>query len=211
MKYASPEKFQSLCARVGVSPITIETTSQKLFEKYSEVHRSYHNLNHIEYMLSFFSKSSDKQEPLELAIWFHDVVYEPKESENERRSANLFREQLGPELPTTITSQVIDLILATDPSQPRTGKPQEDLLVDIDLSILGSSPKSYETYRAAIRKEYHFVPEDDFRQGRSKILQSFLSGPIFVTERFKQFEEQARINISAELDLLTSRRAKESA
>ncbi len=78
----------------------------------------------------------------------------------------------------------------------------EGLIIDIDLSILGSPPEDYELYRSAIRREYISVPEVDFVVGRRSVLQSFLSQRIYTTEFFTQFEKRARSNIKTELENL---------
>src|SRR5688572_7603457 len=54
-----------------------------IIAKYSEKHRFYHNLSHIHALLStaetFREKISDF-DAVRLAAWFHDVIYEPKNS-----------------------------------------------------------------------------------------------------------------------------------
>jgi predicted metal-dependent HD superfamily phosphohydrolase len=89
--------------------------------------------------------------------------------------------------------------LATDPTRARTGSPDEDLLIDIDLAILGAPASEYATYCAAIRKEYAAIPEPQFREGRQRVLRHILSQPIFATREFLPLEDAARRNISDEL------------
>jgi len=64
----------------------------RLLELYSEPHRHYHNAQHITDCLKEFDSVRDAaQEPLavELAIWFHDAIYNPRAGDNEERSAEL--------------------------------------------------------------------------------------------------------------------------
>ena len=55
--------------------------------------------------------------------------------------------------------------------------PDEQLLVDIDLSILGASSERFAEYEQQIRDEYSFVPYDVFIQKRQEILKGFLDRP----------------------------------
>jgi predicted metal-dependent HD superfamily phosphohydrolase len=57
---------------------------------YSSPERYYHNLAHIQDSLSVFNQTSSlaaHSEEVELAIWFHDAVYDPRRSDSEQRSA----------------------------------------------------------------------------------------------------------------------------
>jgi len=139
---------------------------------------------------------------VEFATWFHDVVYNPLGSHNEAESARYFMEHFGSFINEPLADDVERLIMATDPTRSRTGRGDETLIIDIDLSILGASPEDYESYRAAIRYEYSAVPEVDFLAGRRSLLQSFLSRRIYSTRYFGQFEKQARVNIQDELKSL---------
>jgi len=77
-------------------------------------------------------------------------------------------------------------------------------MLDIDLSILGYSPEKYSQYKKNIRKEYSWVPENDYVSGRKKVLESFLKKQkIFQTEYFySKYEQNARINIQEEIRAL---------
>lgn len=97
------------------------------------------------------------------------------------------------------------LILATKHTRtPSTS--DEALIVDIDLAILAASPRGYDRYARAIRKEYSFVKRDDFRKGRAEVLKSFLKRPsIYVTPTFRhRYEHNARANVEREIESLTT-------
>lgn len=193
------DRFVALCQRVGIPEKTALAAFSYLTGKYAEEHRKYHNLLHIERMLGWLDHTGQALDSIELAIWFHDVIYDPLGRDNEEKSALSFVEHCGISLPAAITDGVVRLILATDASRPRTGKPDENLMIDLDLSILGASPEDYEVYRIAIRSEYAAVAEEKFRAGRRVILERFLSQPIYSTHYFEDLEKQARINIETEL------------
>ena len=114
---------------------------------------------------------------IELALWFHDVMYDPKQKDNEIQSAHLAKtllRQLG--LNDELIDHVADFILMTR-HQSGTFPSDGQLLLDIDLSILGSSELHYTQYATAIRKEFHWVSDADYRFGRSQFLKTFLDRP----------------------------------
>lgn len=199
MHFATAARFQELCHRVGVADPAATTVFAALVRHYSEDHRRYHNLAHIDRMLGWLDIVGENLDAIELAIWFHDVIYDPLGTDNEDKSARFFRDGLGRSLPSSLADAVERLILATDLKRARSGRDDENLMIDIDLSILGASPGDYAAYRDAIRSEYAVVPEESFRAGRGAILRHFLSQPIYHTQSFQQLEPQARRNMQQEL------------
>ena len=90
-------------------------------------------------MLGWLDRSPKASDTIEMAIWYHDCIYDPQQSDNEAQSAQHCRRCLGDSVIIEILADCERLIMATDPRLPRAGKLDEDLLVDIDLSILGAS------------------------------------------------------------------------
>lgn len=202
MNHVTLERFTRLCRSVGLPSGRVSAVFADLVRHYSEPHRSYHNLAHIDRMLGWLDATGEGSDAVELAIWFHDVIYEPLGRENEAASARHFQDQVGQFIGAPTAAAVERLILATEPGRPRSGKQDEDLLIDIDLSVLGAVPEGYEAYRQAIRLEYAMVPKAKFAAGRAKVLRHFLSGRIYATGFFAKLERQARINLGRELGLL---------
>lgn len=167
---------------------------------YNSPDRTYHNLTHIHSCLAEFEAVRSLAEnavAMKIAIWFHDVIYDTHAHDNEERSADFAREalqKLGAD--EAFVNNVVELILATKHNQPVSG--DAALLVDIDLAILGKPTDEFDRYDTAIRQEYHWVSEEAYRAGRSKVLQSFLDRPsIYQTDHFRtQYEAQARINLA---------------
>lgn len=201
MNYATRKRFCELCLRLGVIDGTAQGVFADLTNFYAEDHRKYHNLTHIDRMLGWLDATGQYIESVELAIWFHDVIYNPLGKDNEAQSVDYFINHLGSLISSHLAEDVTRLILATDATLPRTGKHDENLIIDLDLSILGSSPEDYDAYRHAIRYEYSAVPELKFIEGRKSILLRFLSQPIYSTDFFAQLEQQARVNIQNELEI----------
>lgn len=193
--------WQAIGARSAAAPIL-----QDLLEAYHEKQRAYHTLNHIEDCLTQLDRTRQlvpHPEVLETAIWFHDAVYNPQAHDNEEQSATwAVRALQQAEVVPQIIHDVERLILSTKHQQPPT-LPDECLLIDIDLSILGQPPAKFDTYEIQIRQEYACVAEDAYRKGRAQILESFLSRPIiYKTAPFQQYEAQARENLTRSINQL---------
>ncbi len=130
-------------------------------------------------------------------------MYDPLRADNEERSAELFRAHAhAAELPVEPTERVAALIEQTASHGARTG--DGALLDDIDLAVLGASPRAYDRYEGQVRQEYAEVEERLFRAGRERILRSFLeTTAIYATEFFGlRLEAQARSNLSRSLTAL---------
>jgi predicted metal-dependent HD superfamily phosphohydrolase len=185
----------------------IETGFSQLIEQYAEPHRHYHTLNHIAACLEVFDQLSCSISDnfcIEAALWFHDVIYDPKRHDNEHLSAKYACAFLSKILvPQSEIQKIAYLIeLTKHPANPLTD--DEKYLVDIDLMILGAENNLYDTYEDLIRNEYSFVPEPLYRKGRKKILTTFLKKTsIYQTHYFvEKYEMKARSNIERVLKTL---------
>ena len=102
--------------------------------------------------------------------------------------------------------RVHDLVMATQHDAPAALGSSLDaqLLVDIDLSILGSPAERFERYDQDVRKEYAWVPGFRYQEARAQVLQSFLDRPrLYHGEHaVALLEAQARINLAAALSRL---------
>ncbi|MFK7803098.1 MAG: N-methyl-D-aspartate receptor NMDAR2C subunit [Anaerolineae bacterium] len=181
---------------------TADLLWQQLEALYSEPQRAYHNLEHITDCFNKLDEAADlvhNRLPLELAIFYHDVVYDPKASggKNEQDSAIFADTALSRAgLPNSEIAVVQHLILDTqhrDISQSADGR----LLVDIDLTILGADEDRFQRYEKEIRAEYSWVEEESYRAGRSAIMQGFLDREkIYQTGYFyEKYEATARKNL----------------
>lgn len=144
---------------------------------------------------------------MELAIWFHDAIYDTRRSDNEEVSARLAVECLGPLGVTGAVLERIAQLIRWTQHHDAEGRDGE-LLIDIDLGILGQSPEVFERYDAQIRAEYAWVPEEAYRAGRAQVLRSFLDrARIYRTPVFREAcEDAARANLRAKLTELEGTR-----
>lgn len=186
----APDLFDILCAR------------------YSEVHRQYHTLQHLDECLAHFSNVrhlAAHPAEVELALWFHDAVYEPAQYDNEQLSADwalASANAAGAEYAAGM--RIHRLILATRHHEPADCTDAK-IVLDCDLAILGACPERYAEYEQQIRAEYAFVQETLFKTKRTEILQSFLDRPsIFHCDYFvEQFDAKARLNLTHAIKSLT--------
>ena len=197
--------WEALMARIGFSQNTETYTDLK--SRYSETHRKYHNVSHIESVLFELAAAkhiAENYEAIELSLWFHDAIYNSFSKTNEKDSADLAVSFIsgnggGKELQQAVYS----LVMATEHNfVPKIN--DQKLIVDIDLSILGSTEERYAVFEDAIRKEYKYVPWFLFKKKRIELLQYFLSREsIYSTEHYvDSLEEQARKNIENAIDNL---------
>ena len=179
-------------------------TYQELVSLYSQPHRHYHNLRHIAECLAEFDSAAhlaQESVAVELAIWFHDAMYDTHAPDNEERSAELAQQRIaecGGD--ADLCRSVVALVLATKAHDPSV-HPDAPLFVDIDLSILGQAEERFQEYETQIRREYEWVAERLFEVRRAEILEGFLlRRRIYTTEHFlRKYEKQARENLKVSI------------
>ena len=141
------------------------------------------------------------------SIAYHDIVYDTARNDNEEQSAEWAERSLSA---MNISAAKIEnckqQILATK-QHNKSVDSDTNILLDADLSILGSIPALYSSYAAQIRKEYSNYPDTLYKAGREKVLRFFLEKEyIYITPHFYQLlEQQARINLENELQSLKQR------
>ena len=172
-----------------------------LIQAYREPQRHYHTLQHLEECLDHFDALRHLAEhpaEIELALWFHDSVYDVHARDNEARSADWADQALrATGLAPAACARVHALIMATC-HDALPASPDAQLLTDIDLAILGAGPGRFAEYEAQVCAEYAHVPQPLFVERRRQILQGFLErDPIFQTQPCRQrFEAAARRNLA---------------
>jgi predicted metal-dependent HD superfamily phosphohydrolase len=183
----------------------------EIVPRYSEKGRFYHTLDHIhacfivwdEKPVLGVSNIGFKRNAVELALWFHDLVYAPQNSGNEEASAELLEKcgaSLG--LQANVVQFAAKAILWTKHGkQPDWQSTISRAVVDVDLSILGASPKVFDQYEKEVREEYAHVPDSLWIPGRTAVLEHFRKRDrIYMTaEYIACFEEPARQNIKRSL------------
>jgi predicted metal-dependent HD superfamily phosphohydrolase len=203
--------WSELCNAYTQEADNIVSIYTEIVKSYGEPHRRYHSLEHVRDLISLIEGCNEVEDKpmLFFAAFFHDVIYKPGSSSNEKESAVVARAamtQLG--LPRQIIEETSHLILLTKThgdADKIAVTPDMLLFLDIDLSILGAGPARYKQYAAQIREEFKKFPELLFNNGRRNFLRGQLKLPVIYRTKFfrDKFEQQARINIAGELnDLL---------
>ena len=182
---------------------------------WSEPHRHYHDPSHLGECMAFWARwrgECERAGEVALALWFHDAVHDPRDAGNELQSAawaarSLTRAGTG----SDSVQRVHDLVMATRHAATQeltaaelAGSADARLVVDIDLSILGSPAERFECYDQDVRREYAWVPGYRYLAGRARVLQCFLDRPRLYhgAAAVALLEAQARINLAAALSWL---------
>ncbi|HET9909921.1 MAG TPA: hypothetical protein VFQ23_24955 [Anaerolineales bacterium] len=201
-------QWEDLSSLYASDRIIKDNLFQMLKEKYSEKSRFYHNLSHIKTLLSLFESLHNKiqeHNAIRFAIWFHDVIYDSKRSDNEEESARLVVEVLHKLQVNIETIEIVkEMILATKNHNGKNLTHDVKLFLDMDLAILGTSEEIYKEYSKAIREEYSWASDAIYRSGRERVLRSFIERErIYLTHEMEvRYAEQARKNIDNEIKSL---------
>ena len=210
------KKIQFLRGKWIVAVQTIETSGslasdyfQDILDRYAAKGRYYHTIDHIYQcfdLMEVFDSQLVNRTAMYLALFYHDIIYNPLSKDNEEKSADYAvacLQKLGFE--ESLIDLVKQLILVTKGHRAPEGSSFDfRCLIDVDLFIFGNSRESYQSYCEAIRKEYWLVPSFLYRKGRKKILLSLQERkPFYYTaEMQKQCEAKAQENLAYEINLL---------
>jgi len=194
-------RFADLLGRLGASADAAHLFD-RLHAAYAAPDRAYHDTRHLTDCLAELDGAPDlgaDRDLAEAALWFHDVVYDARSSDNEERSAAWAAQELeAAGVSPRATAEVARLIRLTRHSEP-TPDPTGRLVCDIDLVVLGRDPAGFAEFERGIRKEYAWVPELVYRAGRGQVLQALLARrSIYQTDHFqRRYEAAARRNLEA--------------
>ncbi|MFC8453902.1 HD domain-containing protein [Kitasatospora sp. NPDC057223] len=200
-------RWNALLLRCGAG-VDPEPYGRALLKRWAEPQRRYHTTGHLLAVLDHvdaLAGHAEDPDAVRLAAWFHDAVYRPDRSENEERSAQLaVRALTEAGLPAERVERVARLVRLTTGHDPEPGDRDGEVLCDADLAVLGGAPEAYAAYAAAVREEYAFVPDEDFRAGRAAVLRQLLALPaLYRTEPGRaRFDAAARANLADELTRL---------
>lgn len=178
--------------------------------RYSETQRHYHTLWHLEEMFQHFDrhfKNLTQPELVVLAIFFHDIIYDPRAADNEEKSAEVFS-QFSREAGTMEaekTDKVRQWILITKSHNVQEDSEKDlQFFLDMDMAVLGRPSEDYKIYAHQIREEYKHVPEPEYKRRRSAVLRGFCERQrIFATDEFHELYHDVAIqNMKNEISFL---------
>lgn len=174
---------------------------------YREPHRHYHNGGHIDDCLARLDLAYaqvdggvDDADAVELALWFHDVIYQLGAPDNEQRSAEWFAAQAAGHLPVDFIDRVAGYILDTT-HREAPAAPGAKWVVDADLSGIGMDGESFGRDGDKIRREFAHLSDAEFARGQAGFLRGLLARErIYYTDFFRDLcEARARRNIESVL------------
>ncbi len=189
-------------------PLAIpDDLAAELAAAYGEPHRAYHDLRHVDELLAWFdvvAREVGWVQPAEVqvAILFHDVVYDVTRADNEARSAARAREAIARAWPAVDADRVAQLIELTAQHGALTSADGDAaLFLDCDLAILGAAPARYDEYERAIAIEYARVAADAYRAGRRAFLARLAAKPrLYFSDFFHaRLDATARANLARAL------------
>ncbi len=200
-------EWTALCGRMGLADD--DTLWDGIAQAYGEPQRHYHTLVHIAAVVRDGQRvhaQFDDADVALLALFFHDLIYDPARSDNEAQSAERMRALLADDVDAGRLSRAERHILATK-SHARTGDADTHLVLDIDMAILGAAWTDYLAYAEGVAREY--VPVyglEAYAAGRANLFltPTLARGPIFLTSAFAGCEGRAQQNLAEELKLWTS-------
>lgn len=202
-------RFEGLVKNIAYWESIDSVLYKPLVKKYDEEGRSFHDLTHINDCLDEFDEIKGfLKNPLEveLAIWYHDVIYNFLKKDNEEKSAEFFKKSfsnLFGYMP--LLKNVSELILTTKDHIP-SKNPDSGYLVDIDFYSLGVPFEVFVENTNKIRKEYKYFSDADFKKGRIAFLESVLKKDrVYFTDYFhSKYEGRARDNMKKSIELLSA-------
>lgn len=179
---------------------------EEMVEKYSEPHRRYHTLKHLEHffdLINEFKPEISDWTSVLFALYYHDIIYDPSRQDNEEQSALLAErrmKELG--MKTDVIADTLALIRASKNHSAYNCDSQ--IFLDADLAILGENEEYYKLYSDLIRQEYSLYPDEIYNSGRIKVLEHFLNkSSIYYSVAFQnRFETIARENLKNERERL---------
>ncbi|WP_242107944.1 HD domain-containing protein [Luteimonas aquatica] len=180
---------------------------------YARPARAYHNFGHVGEVMRHCASVAEGPgwaQPLEvqLAVLYHDAVYEAGRKDNETRSAELATAEIARWMPHAgvESARVAELIALTarhgqfaPEDFPRDARGDDTRhFLDCDMAILGAPPAAFDAYDRGIAAEYRgHVPGWLFRLNRRRFLKALLGKPrIYLSAFFhERFDAQARANL----------------
>jgi len=204
-----PDRFRALWQRCLIDGAFDDSQKihQRLLDGYDEPQRHYHTLAHIEQCMAMFDQCSSlahNPDALELAVWFHDVIFEPGKSDNEARSAKLYL-QFSDGVHDQATRGLVErLIMATLHDGSSLEDSDARYMVDIDLSSFGLSWEYFLEDSGNLRLENADLSDAEYYRRKTSF-----QGRLLARERFylsdyfaERLDAQARANLARYFEMI---------
>lgn len=139
-----------------------------------------------------------KPDAVQLAVWFHDVIYCPGAPDNEQLSADHFMAQTKGAFDDALRDTVYGHIMATVHNGSEIQSHDSYYLVDIDLSSFGMSWSDFKRDSDNVRRELVGQPDAEFYPRQAAFQKALLDQPRFFQSEYfyEKYEKQARQNLA---------------
>lgn len=154
----------------------IKIDANALLSMWNESHRHYHNLNHLTSLFEdidneYRNNVSEKEyEKLKLVALFHDIVYDPKRTDNEEKSAEFFMNACVEKENKDIL-EIRDAIL--DTKTHTSSNTLSEKFNTLDMKIVEKDFNYLLEWEEGIYNEYKFYG-NKYKEGRLQFLESLL-------------------------------------
>lgn len=164
---------------------------------YFETHRKFHSWDHIKSGLELFDSIKNYSLEQNIAWLYHDIIYNPLNTDNEDKSAKKAIEDIHSNNDAILINTDIVSIIINDTKKHIPTIEESKIVLDIDMSSLAIS--NYEEFfnlRILAAEEYSFLGKDILINGTKKFLKETLSSNlIFHSKNFEHLNEIAFFNL----------------
>lgn len=201
------EHWKRFVERFQITSDLRQNVLAELWRRYGEKHRRYHGIKHPVQLLDELEiarrempewfASRDQDIAIELAIWAHDSVYDPRKRDNEERSSERvldYAHDLG--ISAIVGAEAALITLATKHLK-RPIALSAQVVTDIDLSQLAAPWNEFVQNTLEIREEYSHLSDQEWRAGRKDFLEGMARwSSIYTTDYFfMKYEARAQENL----------------
>ena len=148
-----------------------------LYNNWTKIGRYYHNLDHLNDVISYIEKwrhrfTRSEFEQLILAAFFHDAIYDPRNPKtNEDKSKKLFRDSyIGKNERFSLVDDAIDC--TKERKQPALFPLK--IFWEADNQVFRKDWMDVLKWERGIRREYSFAPDDKYKEARINFLKDNL-------------------------------------
>jgi len=208
-----PDRFRALWQRCLIDGAADDSSEihQRLLDGYQEPQRHYHTLAHIEQCLGMFDQCkslASNPDALELAVWFHDVIFDPGKADNEKRSAQLYLQFSNAVHDETTRGLVERLIMATLHDGSSLTDSDAMYMVDIDLSSFGLAWDEFLQDSQNLRLESAELSDAEYYRRKTNFQNWLLARERFYLSDYfaERLETRARANLARYFEYINQQR-----
>jgi predicted metal-dependent HD superfamily phosphohydrolase len=194
-------KLEKILEKYGVT-----ISLNEILERWKESHRGYHNLEHLKDLLKQIGKVDTKEkELLVLVALFHDIIYEPKNKDNEEQSADFFLKNVKEK--TEDIQKVYQSIV--DTKHHKSSNKLSEIFNKMDMDIVTRDFDELIKWENGIRKEYSIFSDKDYKKGRIEFLKTLINDYPENKENILKLIEYVSNNLNENLNLKSRAKKQE--